>query len=680
MRTSIVERRWSACAGLYVALWASVAAAQTSSAYELVPPRWGERYQENEQLVVIVTNVADSAAALAVEVDGVDVTSVLQVDGRRFSYTPVTALEPGEHELVLYRLQSDDVAVVLAEWSFEVGSIADEHEAAGWSARAHSELDTTYRVDESGYEYLGERLSVSGAGETLLQAEVGRLSAQLRSNYFLERNALDAPTGRHADIGEYELAARYTHEHVIVSGRLGDQSLSYDTLLTRDYRSRGATLALSAASGRVDVQGMALRTAPVVGSQPMLGIGSPSQRLEGISVGLRPLETRAGGIRIRSTYFTGEGATIGFAQEGDALDSSGDGAGVALESEWFDDRLRLGAEYARTHYDVDGAGAGVSAQSDHAMAFKLGFAPIDGRRATSSLQELQFGLEYERIGTFFHSLANPTLRPDRASTRGFSAFAWGNVSGGLDLYRETNNVNDLSIYTTDRLSNYQLGLTYQHSAAWGSQQSRWLGTPFITVNASATDLSRLKTPTDYEGPTLDQEIGSLSLSAGSALDTWSWALTYGYNRMDDRGDLQLQSRSRLLGLQLSGWLFDALSWSSSAQRELVREQLTGETSKRWIWNNSLSMSALDGRFNAALNHALDRSSGSEDHPTRAVLNGELSWTLLTPLANRLGITLGLAGVAEFGSSGVAELAGQDRHQLFVILRLVAPLSWQPDRF
>src|SRR5690606_20327022 len=189
--------------------------------------------------------------ALAVEVDGVDITAVLQADGDRLSYMPVTPLAPGEHEIVLYRLQQDDSAEVLAEWLFEVGASADEHASSGWSLQAHSELAATQRIAEAGYDDLGERSSVSGAGETLLEAEAGRMSAHLRSNYFLERNELDAPTGRRADIGEYELAATYTHDRIVVSGRVGDQSLPYETLLTRDFRSRGATLALSSAGGRV---------------------------------------------------------------------------------------------------------------------------------------------------------------------------------------------------------------------------------------------------------------------------------------------------------------------------------------------------------------------------------------------------------------------------------------------
>ena len=662
-------------AALCVALWVPATTfAQLAPAYELAPPISGERYHEREELVVTASAMEGS---LAVEVDGVDVTAMLQANGNRLSYMPVTALEPGAHELVLYRLQPDGGAVVLAEWSFDVGAAPDEHAASAWSMQAHSELTAAQRIAESGYDELGDPLSISGAGETIMEAEAGRTAAHLRSNYFVERDELNAPTGRQVDIGEYELGARYTHDALVVSARVGDQSLPYETLLTRDFRSRGATVAVSSVSGRLGVQGMALQTAPVIGSHPIVGIGSPSQRLAGVSIGARPLETRIGGLGIRSTYFSGEGTTIGFGQEGDVLSSTGEGVGVAIDSEWFDERLRLGAEYAQTEYDFDGVGIGASAHSDEAMAFRLGFSPIDGQRAAGSLQQLEFGLEYEHVGTFFHSLANPTLRPDRASTRGYSTFSWGNVSGGVDLYRETNNVDDLPAYTTDRLSSYQTTLSYQ--AATGAHDARhgWLGTPFVTVNASVTDLGRVKTPANYLGPALDNEVGSVSVNAGSALESWSWSLTYGYNRMDNRGDFPLESRSRLYGLQLAGWLFESLSWSSSAQRELARERVTGETSARWIWNNSLALSAFDGRLNAAISHALDRPSGSQGDPSRTVLNGELSWTLLAPRANRIGITLGLAGIEQSGSSGAFELYGEDRRQFFVILRLAAPLSWQP---
>ncbi|NLG76345.1 MAG: hypothetical protein GX535_08915, partial [Xanthomonadaceae bacterium] len=647
MHARQLQRRWSVRVALCAALWLSATMfARTASAYDLAPPISGESYHQREELMVI----ADSTEGpLAVEVDGVDVTAMLQVDGDRLSYIPVTALEPGAHELVLYRLQPDGDAVVLGEWSFEVGSSPDEHASAAWSMRAHSELTAAQRIADSGYDELGDPLSLSGAGETSMEAEGGRISAHLRANYFVERNALVAPTGRRVDIGEYDLGARYTHDEFVVSARVGDQSLQYDTLLTRDFRSRGATLAVSSASGRLGVQGMALQTAPVIGSRPILGVGSPSQRLTGVSIGARPIETRFGGLGIRSTYFSGEGTTIGFGQEGDVLYATGEGVGVAVDSDWFDERLRLGAEYAQTEYDFDGVDFGGSAHSDEAVAFRLGFVPIDARHALGSLQQLEFGVEYEHVGTFFHSLANPTLRPDRASTRGYSTFAWGNVSGGLDLYRETNNVDDLPAYTTDRLNVYQAMLSYQAASAAYDARYRWLGTPFVTVNASMTDLGRIETPANYMGPALDNELGSMSVSAGSALETWNWSLTYGYNRMDDRGDFPVASRSRLYGLQLAGRLFESLSWSSSAQRERVRERMTGETSARWVWNNTLALSAFDGRLNAAISHALDRASGSQGDPRRTVLNGELSWLVLAPLANRIGITLGLAGIAESGS-------------------------------
>src|SRR5690606_41960549 len=74
---------------------------------------------------------------------------------------------------------------------------------------------------------------------------------------------------------------------------------------------------------------------------------SPSQRLTGVSIGARPIETRFGGLGIRSTYFSGEGTTIGFGQEGDVLYATGEGVGVAVDSDWFDERLRLDRKSTR---------------------------------------------------------------------------------------------------------------------------------------------------------------------------------------------------------------------------------------------------------------------------------------------------------------------------------------------
>src|SRR5690606_41542935 len=98
----------------------------------------------------------------------------------------------------------------------------------------------------------------------------------------------------------------------------------------------------------------------------------------------------------------------------------------------------------------------------------------------------------------------------------------------------------------------------------------------------------------------------------------------GYNRMDDRGDFPVASRSRLYGLQLAGRLIESLSWSSSAQRERVRERMTGETSARWVWNNTLALSAFDGRLNAAISHGLDRAVGLQGDPRRTVVYGASS--------------------------------------------------------
>src|SRR5690606_20950921 len=122
---------------------------------------------------------------------------------------------------------------------------------------------------------------------------------------------------------------------------------------------------------------------------------------------------------------------------------TGSGWGVIVDKSFADDRVMLRGEYTRANYDADSTGI-FEKERGNAVALALEARPFEQLSFMNQPAELVTGLRYEKIDTFFRSLANPGLAADRNAVTAYSNFYWNSLSAGLQYVNESNNVDDLS--------------------------------------------------------------------------------------------------------------------------------------------------------------------------------------------------------------------------------------------
>src|SRR5690606_13657393 len=96
----------------------------------------------------------------------------------------------------------------------------------------------------------------------------------------------------------------------------------------------------------------------------------------------------------------------------------------AADTLWFDEALRLRGEYAQSEFDFDGKDQGFDAEGASAYAVLASLEPLRGETLDGNTFTWTVGVQREEVDTFFQSLANPYLQPDRETTSVFTDFFW----------------------------------------------------------------------------------------------------------------------------------------------------------------------------------------------------------------------------------------------------------------
>lgn len=621
---------------------------------------------------------------LAVELDGFDITAAMGFEQGDLTFQPMESLSAGEHTVKLVLLQADGSYQVKQTWQIkpqtdtvqvsepsETQLAAAENWLRSGSVNSSNSVELSQRLSQHNIDQSTRGFILSGAGQTSADLKGENWQIKGYSNYFLQSEQSLSPTGQSVDIGEYQLSASRQDEKLNSSLTLGHHSLGVNSNLMSLSQRRGVYLGMSDTSERVSAKAFSFRPDSLVGSSHFTGLTEPESRVDGFVASVKPFSADPDALKISTLYYDGEGSTTGAAVTDNSPRADGSGWSVGIDKGFMDGKLALAGEYARASFNSDIDDATSEKEKSDAVTLQLTANPFDELLFNDIPADLNFGLTYQRIDTFFASVANPGLAADREVTSAYSNFYWNRFSANLQLSHETNNVDDLSGLPTDRLRM----ANWNGSYAFDQQTDglAWLGTPFVQLSGLAADLERKDTPDSYIGPDTNNLTSSTTLGGGSSYSRWYWSASYTFSEFDDQADVIGDTQNHFTTLS-AGWNpTSKLSLYSDIQYGVFETDTDDATTYNTNWNLGLN-SRLTDKINLSVNYNLNLAGGDNDVPDRQLVNAELGWTVRTASQNNPGIALAIRGAMENYHGNSASTDTDDNYQIFAIIRVTAPFS------
>lgn len=459
----------------------------------------------------------------------------------------------------------------------------------------------------------------------------------------------------------------------------GKQTPGYRGFLMSGDAHRGVSLRGSVDGDLVSAEAFSMSDGDGTGAGNPLGIGRSSGYIAGTGATFRPIDLGANDLSITSMTYFGEQAVAATnpldptrVPTDDIAQGTGGGWGTSIDSAWLGDRLDIQAETATSRFDSNGSDA-ATVEDDSAYAVRTSYDVLKHHGST-----LRLGAGWERVGTNFHSLANPDVAPDRNTLYARTRLTWASFSGTLNFSRQDDNADDRADIPTDRT--YSAGFTGRYEidlapvGGHGQGRSRnWLGKPFLLFGASTQRAIRLKTPAGFTGDGTDRFRKGISFGIGSDYDHLGWQADYQLSNLNDRAVDANDSRSSQERLSFNWSPAPILAMEASVS---ACQTLTGpDDTTQHNYDGSLGFrTALDEKLDLSLHYDLNLATGTGDTPDQHRVTSEMNWTFRKPDRDRPGIALALQGLVATGYGDAASDLNRTDYGGYLVLRVSRPTA------
>ena len=359
---------------------------------------------EDEIVISTGETPAEVRDRLAYEIDDVDVTSfAVRGEGATTLRLP-TALAPGGHVLRVTELLPDgrvlerglfdlDVRGARIQQASLIGSVDVELTRR---MADHEILDPPERVQLRGAAILTGRASGEDWEARAILPVVFDEHAGMPSSGVLER--------RDWDLGAFLVEGRRGPLGV----RIGHFAPDPPSLILEGFHRRGVSASLDLAAIGSRVTAWSLRAEPITGFREGIGLQDRDRRVSGVTFEGQPVAFPGGVLDLAATFLRGRSGLggEGVAYDGFRLVESGTAWSARADALFFDSRLRLRGEYARTRFDPFTSIAGTS-ERDDAWSVLVGVSPFQDAALFGEPFRADLDLEFREVGRLFRSVANP---------------------------------------------------------------------------------------------------------------------------------------------------------------------------------------------------------------------------------------------------------------------------------
>ncbi len=551
--------------------------------------------------VVLPLDLSAAGGAVAVEIDGVDMTDFVRIEGGQLIISAGAPLAPGRHQAIVYVLYGNSYDV-FATYSFETTARGPSSRDAAVTVTANTEAGVqSLNGEAEGVFESGGQLSV----ETLDESVTAWVT------YLATTSDEEQVNGHFADIAEYSIEIRRSGALLDLVGRIGHQTLTYDTALVSEITRRGISVEATGPTERLELGLFGLRTAQALGSGNILGIADGEDRMFGGHIAFRPFWSSD--LRFSLQAYDGHGPAPGATDAG-----TGSGVSAALDGSAVEGRLRYGLTVARVDWDEDGPLPFVDETTSDAILASIDYDLLPG----DSDRFLTLGFDYERVDEEYFSLANPGLPPGGETFRLTADYAAERLTLFGTLETTKTNIGGDPTDAVDRDS--LIGI----DGTWLFYGPGLLADATLTFGASYDWTRQIEAPL-LQAP---EDWDALTLYVGLAKsgDALGWSVDYTYIDENDHSAFNFDLVSHEVNLWLDWTLNDRLSLNGSALLGFYDDAVIGRYHRHegtlavdyeldpGAWTLSLDMGVTD-------TSELGLEGG-------AYVAGELAWSV-TPAAD-----------------------------------------------
>jgi hypothetical protein len=481
-------------AGLALLAWSSGfhAAVASPASWSIQAPAQASVSPTSSLTLAIPADLsAAQLASLAVEIDQIDVTAIARIGKGSIVYAPPQPLTPGTHDLRVVEYAGGRI-LPRGAWSFTVKLPGEAGPARGWSVRGSVDATLSERVADSNLTPPAPpAFTANGTFDVKAVRTMSEWTAQASiEGLYGTDNGTSALSGQGLQPAQMQASLEHGKDGVVV----GDQTLPFDNLVVSGLSRRGVSGHLVNLPGDTDLTGFSVRDSTLAGFYGGLGVGDSDDLVSGAVVQSHPITgspkaltlqaalvagSTPGGLSTVVPYPGGNGTFPPNTPLGSVTSvqaGSGSAWVVGAASEIPGTTLQLNGQYARSGFDF-AAGSGQPATHADDSAYTVGATyglPLPAQWTLAA------NASYQYVGTYFTSLANQTLPPDRrAATASATLSGRGLTLSGSDGFTEDNTDDNSSLPTVRSLPR-TFNLSY--SPPVPASVTAWLGTPSANLS------------------------------------------------------------------------------------------------------------------------------------------------------------------------------------------------------
>jgi|GEM_PF-2660844 len=593
-------------------LWYSaVARAGSDEVLTLQAAVNGDFYLPGESLQVVLPSELNSAkgTVLIIELDGIDLSAVVEREAGMLRYTPVRRLHLGVHELRVMFYQDNGDVRELGYWQFEV-----RQSAAFRDARMQGQFDlaVSQRVAASalygGDSSSNNTLAAQGGGRVLAQLEGNDWQLDAAGDVALSNSAEHSLTGRTLDVPTFSVVAatgRYRIE-------IGDHQNEAIGLLSNGYQQRGLSASMVVNSLDSAVKLYSVSANQRIGLEGGLGLSESNNRIDGVNWLYQPLNNDSHQLVVSSSFMSGRVSESDFATLEPGMPSEnrvngGQAWNLSADGELFERQVRVRIEQARSRYDFDGEARGFEAINDQAWSTLMVFQPLSPPSQESL--SINIGLEAREVGSYFYSLLNKNQIADQSLRRIFANMAYQQWYWDAVAATEHNNVDNNHDYArTDNTHwNVSGGYRQQLQAGW---LLTLLGQPSYHASMGAGHLEDVYTPAGYIANNLS--VRKLNANIDFAHAKWQWSMGYKHDEVEDYSGWQDNTRSQALQLNAQ-WQWGQQSHLGVGwELQETDYHASGDSTRRQLLSFDAQAEIIPERLSALLSIGVNQSDALND--------------------------------------------------------------------
>lgn len=582
---------------------------------------------------------AGELGSLFLELDGIDVTQRITLEGTRAVFYPASPYTAGTHALRLVRLGKNGKLVEIERWNFNV--VGGEPPVESQSSVAGT-LDAVYSArlwdnyDQDATEPNIQNLAAQGTIDAAMQSGDWRLS--LRGNGFANTDSDFNPSRDPVEVGEYLLRAENAGQVMATALNLGSHDIGASNLLMDQFYRRGFSGALDFRQGRARFAGFSQNPAPATGNRNFFGLSSGGQLATGVHTTVQPFKQLGERLELEATAYRGEGTTGGTGIAAiDTVADKGDGYQLGFKTHLVPDVLGMRAQYARADFR-NGLNTGFDDHRDEAYNVVFNFSPL--RTRTDDVGRLiQWELQpgYYQAGSYFQTLLNPSAESDRQIWNIRNALVYGNFSLDGEVSYIRDNVNNIDWRPHDR------SLQIWAQGSYAPEREMW-GRPVFMFGGAFSDDERIRDAViGTAGAWLDRQMWSVNGGAVLSFEKTTWTINHTYTVQYDDIDTLAEYGMHYTDIGLEYRVNDRLTLRPGLQTEFLREDIDGPST---AVHGSLGVQAIiipDILWNTS---SLSALLNEGDTPAGRTFSAEteFNWMLKPAERNSAGYALAFSGM------------------------------------